>query len=299
VAAAPRRSPASSRRTRGPRRFTGGVLEVAKLADGTNVSSLGTGGTAGTAAIIINGGTLRYIGAGDSSNRVFRIGDTTAGATGTLDASRTGALVLSATALQYGTANQTRTVNLTGSNTAANTIASVIGNNGTGVVNVTKNGVGTWAVNGANSYTGDTTITSGSLTLGSTGELRFKIQNGDVSNRVLGTGTAIFDGDFVLDVSGLTATSGTWNLVNVSSLNESFHATSFDVRLVGGSDFNDAGGGLYTSESWTFDKGTGNLVLAVPEPASTSLLAVAALMLGRRRRRSGNCRADLSRTVGA
>jgi fibronectin-binding autotransporter adhesin len=64
-----------------------GVLEVAGLADGGTVSSLGQA-TNAAANLVFNGGTLRYVGAGNSTDRAFTID---AGG-GTLDASGTGAL---------------------------------------------------------------------------------------------------------------------------------------------------------------------------------------------------------------
>lgn len=74
-----------------------GITEVVKLADSGVASSLGT------AASINLGATLRYIGAGDTSNRTIGIYQTGA----TLDSSGTDALVLSSSAIthQAGTAS--------------------------------------------------------------------------------------------------------------------------------------------------------------------------------------------------
>ena len=50
-----------------------GVLAVTKLADGGLASSIGDSSNS-AANLVINGATLRYVGAGDSSNRSFTIG---------------------------------------------------------------------------------------------------------------------------------------------------------------------------------------------------------------------------------
>lgn len=145
---------------------------------------------------------------------------------------------------------------------------------GTGAI--TKVNAGILTLNGANTYTGDTTVSGGTLNLSATSELRFALT--DVgSNSVLGTGIANFNGLFRLDISGLTSTSGTWSLVNVGTLTESF-GSSFGLAFVGGPTFTDAGSGFYTSGDWTFNTSTGNLTV-VPEPSTWGLLLGSLLIL--------------------
>ncbi|HYE19668.1 MAG TPA: autotransporter-associated beta strand repeat-containing protein, partial [Tepidisphaeraceae bacterium] len=55
-----------------------------------------------------------------------------------------------------------RAIILGGASTAANTVSGVI-SNGTGVTSVTKRDAGTWALSGANTYTGLTTVSAGTL----------------------------------------------------------------------------------------------------------------------------------------
>lgn len=137
-----------------------GTLSVAKLSIGGQPSSIGQS-TNVPANLLVGSatgvGTLQYTGTGDTTDRQMTIG--VAGAT--LDASGTGPVNFTATAMTM-TAGVARTLTLTGSNTANNTLAAVIANS-TGNVSLSKTGAGTWVLTGASTYAGGTTITSGSL----------------------------------------------------------------------------------------------------------------------------------------
>ena len=143
-----------------------GVLQVAALAAVNTNSSIGKGSSGGSAAdLVFGGGTLQYLGStATTTNRLFTIGDTT-GLTATLDASGTGVGTMSFTgtgALGLG-GSGARTLNLVGSNTGNNTLASVVGDGTGGTTSVTKSGAGTWVVSGANSFGGTTTVSAGTL----------------------------------------------------------------------------------------------------------------------------------------
>jgi fibronectin-binding autotransporter adhesin len=66
-----------------------------------------------------------------------------------------------------GTANLDRTFTLGGTNTGNNLIAPAIANpSGSGKLSLTKAGAGKWILTGGNTYTGNTTISGGTLALG-------------------------------------------------------------------------------------------------------------------------------------
>jgi fibronectin-binding autotransporter adhesin len=144
--------------------INGGTLEVTKLANGTSNSSIGNPNTQAAVALVISGGTLRYVGGGDSTNRLFTFDangatiDASGSANAALSFSNSGNLTVS------GTGN--RTLTLTGASTGGNTMVPVIPNPSSGITSVTKSGAGKWATGTVNTYTGVTTITGGVLNPG-------------------------------------------------------------------------------------------------------------------------------------
>ena len=55
------------------------------------------------------------------------------------------------------------TLTLNGANTGANTISGVLADHDAGKLAVTKSGSGVWILSGANTYSGDTTVSGGTL----------------------------------------------------------------------------------------------------------------------------------------
>ena len=146
--------------------INGGVLGVSKLSDGGVASSIGASSAAAANLVIGNNSTLRYTGAGDTTNRLFTL---SAGTT-FIESSGAGAIVFTDTGLvTLAGANQARTIALGGTNTGANTLAGSIGNAGSGITTLAKNDAGAWLLTGANSYTGPTNINAGTLILGNGG----------------------------------------------------------------------------------------------------------------------------------
>ncbi len=135
--------------------INGVTLEVTELDAGGAESSIGN--SAGSAArLVINGGTLRYIGGGvNSTNRLFTFDANGA----TLDANAAVSFTGTGSLVASGAGN--RSLTLTGSNNGS--LASVIANPSSGTTAVAKSGVGTWTVTGASTYSGGTNVNGGTL----------------------------------------------------------------------------------------------------------------------------------------
>ncbi len=268
--------------------FTGNILiEKGILSTGGANNSLGLAST--------NALTLGSVGNG-SATLVTTGSNTTVSNHITLASGTGGTLTLGARVTSGSTANSTYSGTVTLNDNLTVTSAYVGATSGvtahvfftnvlSGTGGVTKIGPHAMTLSGQNTYIGDTTVNDGTLTLASTGELRFRIQDDNVSNRVQGSAAVNLNGIFRIDISALTATSGSWNLVDVASLNESFHADTFGVAFVGGPLFSEAVDGVHTSGDWTFTESTGTLIL-VPEPGSAVLAGSALLALARRQRRT-------------
>ena len=141
-----------------------GVVEVASLPAIGTAGGLGNP-TAGNSTIQLGSaataGTLRYVGTGNTTDRVFNLAGTTGG--GGLDAGGSGVLVVTST-VSGGTGVKTFT--LGGTSTALNTIGTI---SGTGV-SVVKDGPGLWRMNAATKGFGGTlTVKQGVLQMANPG----------------------------------------------------------------------------------------------------------------------------------
>jgi fibronectin-binding autotransporter adhesin len=223
-----------------------GILEVANLANGNFNSSIGASSNAASNLLLGNGTTLRYTGGTTSTDRNFTVNGTAAGHSATIQASGSGALTITG-APSWGTTNQTRTLNLGGTNTNLNTLQGVIANNGSSLVSVVKQDGGTWALAGNHTYSGATTVTGGKFVVN--GNLASSSLTVGVNATLGGTGTIA--GDTTIDGThnpgnspgiqsfggNLTYNAGSslnWELSSNTTINATNPNAIFDTVVVAG-----------------------------------------------------------------
>ena len=175
----------------------GGVTEVAKLANINEPSSLGQPTTSGRNRVSFGfngtgGGTLRFVGsAASTSDREFVLSGGTAASSTVIEASGASA---AATLTLTGNLSANRAgsyaATLGGTNAGVNEYRGVIGN-GSATVSLVKDGSTIWALTAVNTYTGSTTITAGTLQVGT----------GGTAGELGGTGAIANDGVLAMNRS--------------------------------------------------------------------------------------------------
>ncbi len=205
--------------------FTGGTvlrqgtLTVNTLKNYGVPSSLGAPATGSIVIAPNNSSTLSYTGTGDTTNRPIQVGGIgSAATTATVANNGTGALVFTAAAFNtpvgITTGSAARSLGLAGTfgNTATpNEIQGVIADNTLNGatapadrISLTKGGTGAWRLSGANTYTGSTTISAGTLILG--------------LSHVLPDTTSVSIGAATLDADTRTDTAGTLDITGAATI---------------------------------------------------------------------------------
>ena len=166
-----------------------GTLVVASIGNaGATGSNLG-GGTNIILGSIGATGTLVYVGSGEMTSK--QIGLTASGTGGGI-IDQSGSGLLKFTGILYGAQPFAKSITLRGSATGSGEFAGAITESGTNAYSVIKSGTGLWTLSAAtNSYTGTTTINSGTLAVSG---------NGTISN----SPTITVASGATLDISGHT-----------------------------------------------------------------------------------------------
>ena len=280
--------------------ISAGTLSIANIADGGTVSGLGNS-TNATANLVLNGGTLNYTGASASSNRnftlvsstssgirvdngatVLTLSGTSAATSGNLAKSGNGTLVLTGSHAYTGSTTISAGTLQIGAGGASGSIESTSGvsNNATlvfnrndstgfskaisGTGNLTQAGSGTLSLTGANSYSGKTLVSAGTLAVGVGGTLgtsAVEIASGGVLsfnrsdsftavNNIAGSGLLRQSGAGVLTLSGSNTNTGVVDATAGTILFSGANALSAGVvslNATGGSTLSFADGTARTS----------------------------------------------------
>jgi autotransporter-associated beta strand protein len=146
-----------------------------------------------------------------------------------------------------------------------------------GGLTLTKVSASVFTFSGQATHEGNTTVSDGTFTLADNALMTFYIGADGVNNQLHGGGILNLDGDFAFDLAGAAAV-GSWMIVDIASLSETFGST-FTVQ-----GFVETSAGVWEWEGYTFTESTG-LLTAVPEPSAALLTGLGlAGVLWRRRR---------------
>ena len=194
----------------GPTTIVTGTLIVSTLSNGGQPSNLGAS-TSVASNLVLNSNTIfLYTGPATSTDRLLTI----ASGNVTFSSSGSGALTFSNPGtIAFAGGSAAHTLTFTGTDTNVNTFTPIIPDSAavSGISTVVKNGSGSWYFAGANTYTGTTTVNSGT----------FGISGGNdrlpTNNTVIFTNNSTFDlGANAQTVAGITLNDGAFT-VNLNS----------------------------------------------------------------------------------
>ncbi len=231
-----------------------GTTSVTSIADSGINSAIGSGSQIDFGFGTTQSGILNFTGgSGGSTNRTIALVSTQSSSPSILNNGANGGsgLVFSGSVTHAATAGFTTTLTLSGTNTDANAIQSVLADGASGgTLAVTKSGAGTWTLSGANTYTGTTSITQGTLSAPSFGTAGSASPLGAASTVAINGGTSAI----TLNWTGTT--------------NESTNKTFAIANTTGGMTFGNFGSGTLTLLNDLTFSGSGNKTLTLRSAAA-------------------------------
>ena len=172
--------------------LNGGVTTADTLDNGGASTSIGAASSSPT-NLVLNGGTLQYVGGGASIDRSFTLGPSGGG----IDSSGAGALNLINTGAVGLSGAGSHTLVLTGTDPNNDLFALSLTDSVAGATALTKAGVGIWVLTGTNKYSGVTAIQGGTLQFG----------NGGATGSI-GSGNVTDNGTLIFNLTGSNVIAG-------------------------------------------------------------------------------------------
>ena len=167
--------------------------------------------------------------------------------------------------------NATRTISvISGIGTATGELAGIVSNGpSTGNNGINKTGDGELILSALNTYTGDTIVNAGSVTLAATGQLTFRPTANGTINKIKGLGSASLNGMIDFDLSAANTTSGNaWKIVDdtpSTGLTSNTIGATFSVVGFDDTDADDVWIKVVGAYQWTFTEATRELTV-MPAP---------------------------------
>ena len=239
------------------------------------------GSTGGNSLLLSSGGTIQILNTLTATNAIETInaplviqgaGGTYAFANNSANGAGAGAGTLNFGGGITGGAAGATVLTLSGTNTNANTISGTIANGSATSLAITKSGAGTWVLSGANSYTGATTISAGTLKLGGTGSgANSPLGTTAGTTSVTATGAALDLGGFTITTAEALSLTGTGTSATTGALTNSGGAASYSgvvtiaaaATTIGGTGDITLSAALATNANSFVKVGAGKLTLSV------------------------------------
>ena len=204
------------------------------------------GNTAGNSLLLSSGGTIQILNTLSATNAVETInapliiqgaGGTSTFANNSANGAGAGAGTLNIGGGITGAVAGATVLTLSGSNTNANLISGIIGNGSATTFGITKSGLGTWGLSGANTFSGQLTVQDGTLAIASINNVS---ASGTLGNSALAvilgntgaqTGTLQYTGGNATSTKAFTMAAGGTGAFDVTT-----GATTLTLSgLIGGS----------------------------------------------------------------